>query len=57
MIIFPLSWPGKVVLILIMIIIGLIFWGMMRPEMFRRWFGQKKYEKMEQKINEKKNGK
>jgi hypothetical protein len=40
-----------------MIIIGMIFWGMMRPEMFRKWFGQKKYEKMEQKINEKKNGK
>jgi len=60
MIIFPLSIPGKIVLILIAIIIGLIFWGMMRPEMFRKWFGQKKYEQMEKKINEKtekKNGK
>jgi len=38
MIIFPLSIPGKIVLILVMIVLGLIFYGMMRPGFFQKLF-------------------
>lgn len=36
MMIFPLSWPGKLVLILIAITIGLIYWLMADPGRFGR---------------------
>lgn len=37
-IIFPLSWSGRIVLILIAVALGLIFWGMMKPDLFKRIF-------------------
>jgi hypothetical protein len=30
MVIFPLSWPGKIVLMLIAVVLGIIFWKMMK---------------------------
>jgi hypothetical protein len=41
MVIFPLSWPGKIVLILIALMLGFIFWMMMSPERAKKWFGKK----------------
>ena len=40
MMIFPLSWPGKIVLIFIAILLGLIFWAMHRPDHFRKFIAK-----------------
>lgn len=44
MIIFPLSPLGKVVLILVAVVLGLIFWALWYPESFKKIFGKKKKE-------------
>jgi uncharacterized protein YneF (UPF0154 family) len=36
-IIFPLSWPARIVFILIAIVLGLIFWMVYKPELWRKW--------------------
>jgi hypothetical protein len=41
MIIFPLSMPGRIVLVLIAIFLGLIFWMLWKPEFWRRVFKKK----------------
>ena len=45
MVIFPLSWPARIVLILIAIVLGLIFWMMVKPEFWRRVWGKKDEQK------------
>jgi|WetSurMetagenome_2_1015567.scaffolds.fasta_scaffold386447_2 hypothetical protein len=49
MIVFPLSWASKIVLILIAIVLGVIFWGMVHPGFFRKLFGKKRYEEEHEK--------
>lgn len=48
-VIFPLSWPGKIALILIAITLGLTWWAMKNPVRFAKvmaWFkGNKDGEK------------
>lgn len=41
MVIFPLSWPGKIVLMIIAIILGLMFWMVAKPEHWM-WLRKKK---------------
>jgi hypothetical protein len=41
MIIFPLSIPGKIALILIMIVLGLILYGLSKPGFFKKFFKRK----------------
>ena len=38
MILFPLSWPAKIVLILIAIFLGFILYALWKPERFKKWF-------------------
>jgi chromate transport protein ChrA len=48
MVIFPLSWPGKIVLILIAIALGLIYWMLAKPEHWT-WMRKKKDDAQEKK--------
>lgn len=45
MMIFPLSPIGKVVLIAIAVVLGLIWWAMTFPDSFKKIFGKKKSKK------------
>lgn len=51
MIIFPLSGPGRFVLILIAIVLGLIFWMMAKPEHWT-WLRKNNDTKIIQKGND-----
>ena len=41
MIIFPLSWGGKIALIMIAVILGIICFRMYFPDKWIKWFGKK----------------
>ncbi len=45
MVIFPLSWPGKVVLILIALALGLVYLMMSKPELWKKITGRNKDKK------------
>lgn len=47
MIIFPLSVPGKIVLVLVAIVLGLIFAMMQWPEFFKKHFRKGEVKKPE----------
>lgn len=53
MIIFPLSWPGKVVLILIAIVLGLIFSMIQWPQFWKNLMRKKEVVKDENKTDKK----
>jgi hypothetical protein len=54
-VIFPLSWPGKIVLMLIAVMLGLIWSMLMWPGAWRKLLGNEGFlRKMEQKVDEKK---
>ena len=45
MIIFPLSIPAKIVLVLIAVMLGLIFYGMCKPEFLKKLFRKRQEAK------------
>ena len=57
MIIFPLSWLGKIALMLIAIFLGLILWMLWKPERWKKFWrkGEKpKWQKQDDEIKKKK---